>query len=86
MRTARCQGGFAAGFIQHSHLWRLSSCMRREGGSQMQSVRLVLVLLLTVVLGGCELAGDIFQAGFAIGVVAVVIIVIALFVLVKKLL
>ena len=52
----------------------------------MQSVRLVLVLLLTVVLAGCELAGDIFQAGFAIGAVAVVVIVVGLFVLVKKLL
>lgn len=45
-----------------------------------------LVLLLTVLLGGCELVGDIFQAGFVVGVVAVVLIVVGLIVVVKKVL
>jgi hypothetical protein len=42
------------------------------------------MLLLTVLLGGCELVGDIFQAGFAVGVVVVVLVLVGLAVIVKK--
>jgi hypothetical protein len=52
----------------------------------MHATGLVVIVLLTLVLGGCELAGDIFQAGFFLGVVAVVLVIGALVVLVKKLL
>ena len=33
------------------------------------------VLLLSVTLGGCELVGDIFQAGLVVGIIAVVLII-----------
>ena len=36
-------------------------------------VRLLLVVLLAVVTAGCELAGDIFQAGMWVGVILVVL-------------
>jgi hypothetical protein len=38
----------------------------------MQMWLLILVLLSTLTLGGCELVGDIFQAGMAVGVIMVV--------------
>ena len=38
-------------------------------------LRLVLVLLATVSLAGCEAIGDIFQAGMAVGVFMVVIVI-----------
>ena len=41
----------------------------------MQALLLILVLMSTVLLGGCELVGDIFQAGMAVGVIAVVVVV-----------
>lgn len=49
----------------------------------MQTLLLILVLLSTVLLGGCELVGDIFQAGMAVGVIAVVVV-IALLVFVAR--
>lgn len=41
----------------------------------MQSVLLVLLLLSTVLLGGCQLVADVFQAGMAVGVILVVLII-----------
>jgi hypothetical protein len=41
----------------------------------MQWVLVLLVLLSTLTLGGCEIAGDIFKAGFWVGIVAVVLVV-----------
>lgn len=41
----------------------------------MHTLLLALVLLSTVLLGGCELIGDIFQAGLAVGVIAVVLVI-----------
>ena len=38
-------------------------------------LRLLLVLLATVSLAGCEAIGDIFQAGMAVGVIAVLIVI-----------
>jgi len=35
------------------------------------AIRLVLVLVLAMVTAGCELAGDIFQAGLWVGVIMV---------------
>jgi uncharacterized protein YceK len=40
----------------------------------MRSLWLVLLLLATLTLSGCEAVVDIFQAGFAVGVIAVVAI------------
>lgn len=37
--------------------------------------RLLLLLLLSLTAGACELVGDIFQAGFVIGIVVVILIV-----------
>jgi len=39
----------------------------------LNAVRLLLVVLLAVVTAGCELAGDIFQAGMWVGVILVVL-------------
>ena len=40
----------------------------------MRSLWLVLLLLATLTLSGCEAIVDIFQAGFVVGVIAVVAI------------
>lgn len=40
----------------------------------MHTILLLLVLLSTVLLAGCEVVGDIFQAGMAIGVIVVVLV------------
>ena len=50
----------------------------------MQTLLLILVLLSTVLLGGCELVGDIFQAGMAVGVILVVLVIAGLLYLVKR--
>ena len=41
----------------------------------MRTLLLILVLLSTLTMGGCQLIGDIFQAGIAVGVIMVVLIV-----------
>jgi hypothetical protein len=41
----------------------------------MRVLLLILMLLSTLILGGCELVGDIFQAGMAVGVIAVVVVI-----------
>jgi hypothetical protein len=38
-------------------------------------LRVLLVLLATVSLAGCEAIGDIFQAGMAVGVIAILIVI-----------
>jgi hypothetical protein len=40
----------------------------------MRGLLLILILLATLALGGCEVIGDIFQAGVWVGVVLVVLI------------
>jgi hypothetical protein len=50
----------------------------------MQTLLLILVLLSTLTLGGCELVGDIFQAGMAVGVIMVVLVLAGIVYLVKK--
>ena len=51
----------------------------------MRGVLLVVVLLLTLTLGGCNVIGDIFQAGVAVGVVMVVLLIAAVAFLARKL-
>lgn len=51
----------------------------------MRELLLVLVLLSTLAMGGCELVGNIFQAGIAVGVIVVVLIVALVAVLGRKL-
>ena len=46
--------------------------------------RLFLVLLAVIMLAGCELAGDIFQAGMAIGIFLVIAAVALVLFLVNK--
>lgn len=41
----------------------------------MRTLLLFLVLLSTLSMGGCELVGDIFQAGMAVGVILVLLVI-----------
>ena len=41
----------------------------------MRTWLLLLVMLSTVLLGGCELIGDIFQAGMAVGIIVVILVI-----------
>ena len=41
----------------------------------MRLLLLILMLLSTVTLAGCELVGDIFQAGMAVGVIGVLLVI-----------
>lgn len=45
---------------------------------------LLLVLMSTTMLAGCDVIGDIFQAGFAVGAVAVILLVAGIGFLVMK--
>ena len=51
----------------------------------MQVLLLVLILLSTLALGGCEVIGDIFQAGMWVGVIGVVLVLAVVGFLVAKL-
>jgi hypothetical protein len=51
----------------------------------MRTLFLILVLLSTLTLGGCELVGDIFQAGMAVGVILVLLVIVGLVMLGRKL-
>jgi hypothetical protein len=51
----------------------------------MRALLLLLVLLSTLFLSGCEVVGDIFQAGVWVGVVMVVLILAGVAFLVAKL-
>jgi hypothetical protein len=48
------------------------------------SVRLIFVLLAALALPGCELIGDIFQAGMAVGIFLVVVAVLLIAYLVNS--
>jgi hypothetical protein len=41
----------------------------------MRGLRFAVPVLATIPLAGCELAGDIFQAGMWVGVIAVVVVI-----------
>ena len=43
-------------------------------GGDVRALLIVLVLLSTLMLGGCELIGNIFQAGVWVGVILVLLI------------
>lgn len=45
-----------------------------RGGKLMRVVLLVLLLLSTLMLGGCELIGNIFQAGMWVGMIVVLLV------------
>ena len=47
-------------------------------------LRLLLVVLLTLPLAACELVGDIFQAGMAVGVLMIVFVIAIVAFLVSK--
>lgn len=51
----------------------------------MRTLLLILVLLSTVTLGGCELVGNIFQAGMAVGVIVVLLVIAVIVVVGRKL-
>jgi hypothetical protein len=50
----------------------------------MQKISLPVLVLLAMTLSGCELAGDIFQAGFTTAIVLVVVVVLVIVWLVSK--
>jgi hypothetical protein len=50
----------------------------------MHSALLILVLLATVLLAGCELVGDIFQAGMAVGIIVVLLVIAGIVYLARK--
>jgi hypothetical protein len=52
----------------------------------MRTLLLLLLLLSTPLMGACELVADIFQAGMAVGVIAVVVILALLVFIGRKLL
>lgn len=52
--------------------------------TRMRSLWLALLMFLATILAGCELVGDIFQAGFAVGVFVVVLVVAGIGFLVMK--
>lgn len=46
--------------------------------------QLFIFVLLATTLTGCELAGDIFEAGVWIGVIAVAVVIVVIFWLIRK--
>ena len=46
--------------------------------------RLLLFLLMAVALSGCTVVGGIFKAGFAVGILVVLIVVVLLFMLFRR--
>jgi len=51
----------------------------------MRAFALLLLVLSTIALAGCNVIGDIFQAGFAVGVIAVVLILVLVVFIARKL-
>lgn len=47
-------------------------------------LHILLIVVLALPLAGCELIGDIFQAGMAVGAIAVILVILALGWLVAK--
>jgi hypothetical protein len=50
----------------------------------MRTLLLILMLWSTLMMGGCELIGDIFQAGMAVGVIVVVLVIAGIAFVAKK--
>jgi hypothetical protein len=50
----------------------------------MRTLLLILILLSTLMMSGCELVGDIFQAGMAVGVIVVVLVIAGIAFIAKK--
>jgi hypothetical protein len=50
----------------------------------MRSLWLALLMFLATIVAGCEVIGDIFQAGFAVGAVMVILVVAGIAFLVMK--
>ena len=51
----------------------------------MRTLLLLLILVSTVLLAGCQIVGDIFQAGMAVGVIMVVLVLAGIIFLARKL-
>ena len=56
-------------------LTRRATCTRTSRRDSMGWLRLLVVLLATLSLTACEAIGDIFQAGMAVGVIMVVVVI-----------
>jgi hypothetical protein len=50
----------------------------------MRTLWVILILLSTLMLSGCELIGDIFQAGMAVGVILVLLVVAGIALIARK--
>ena len=48
-------------------------------------VRILLLVLVALASAGCELVGDIFQAGMTVGILAVVVVVALVFLVISRL-
>jgi hypothetical protein len=46
-----------------------------KGGSQMRFVQVLLVVAASLMLGGCELIGNIFEAGVWTGIILIVVVI-----------
>ena len=55
-----------------------------RGGNMMGWIKALLLVLLSMTVAGCELAGDIFEAGAWIGAIVVVLIIAIVGVVVAK--
>ena len=57
---------------------------RKRETKETAKLRLFTLLLLSITVGGCDLIGDVFQAGLVVGLVSVVLIVAAIAWMVKR--
>jgi hypothetical protein len=46
-----------------------------KGGSPMRFVQMLLVVAASLMLGGCELIGNIFEAGVWTGIILIVVVI-----------
>jgi hypothetical protein len=64
------------GILKKRHERRVATALHCSGAEELMSgsvlLRLIFVSLAAVTLTGCELIGDIFQAGMAVGIFLVI--------------
>jgi hypothetical protein len=47
----------------------------KKGGSRMRFIQILLAIVASLMLGGCELIGNIFEAGIWTGIILVIVVV-----------
>jgi hypothetical protein len=78
--NASRQLGMRRILIDELHALGIAACSRClcRGGKLMRVFLLVLLLLSTSMLGGCELIGNIFQAGMWVGMIVVLLVLVGI--------